>query len=192
MLESLIHIDQIIFQMINNDMSNSIFDAILVPFRHKLFWIPLYIFLISFITVNFRSQAKWIFLFLGLTVLISDTLSSKVIKNNVQRIRPCHVESLDTKILIPCSPGYSFTSSHATNHFAIGTFLFGLFSFTKWRGLFFLWAVIISFAQVYVGAHYPLDILAGGLIGTFIGFTTFTFYYKTINTFNRNKNGAIN
>ncbi|MBT8190221.1 MAG: phosphatase PAP2 family protein [Bacteroidia bacterium] len=176
MIETLVNIDETIFQWINSDLSNTVFDAILVPFRHKMFWIPLYLFLILFISVNFNREKWLIFAMIGLTVLISDTSSSKIIKNNVERIRPCHVVELNPVSRVPCSQGYSFTSSHATNHFAIGLFFFGLFSFTKWKWLFIAWAGIIAFSQVYVGVHYPFDVLAGGILGILIGIMTLRLY----------------
>lgn len=176
MIESLVNIDEALFQWINSDLSNAFFDAVLVPFRHKMFWIPLYLFLILFIAVNFVKEKWMIFAMIGLTVLLSDTTSSKLIKNSVERIRPCHIVELNPVSRVPCSPGYSFTSSHATNHFAIGLFFFGLFSFTKWKWLFIAWAGAIAFAQVYVGVHYPFDVLAGALIGILVGVSTYRLY----------------
>ncbi|MBK8699845.1 MAG: phosphatase PAP2 family protein [Saprospiraceae bacterium] len=74
-------------------------------------------------------------------------------------------------MLVRCGSGYSFTSSHATNHFAIATFLsFSLGTFLrKVRTPLFTWAGVISLAQVYVGVHFPLDVLCGGLLGFSVG-----------------------
>ncbi len=181
MIESLIYIDESIFKFINSSLSSGVLDFILVPLRHKLFWVPLYLFLIGFIVLNFKGSKWYIFAMLGLTILISDTSSSRLIKENVQRLRPCHITELNPIARVACSPGYSFTSSHATNHFAIGTFFFFLFSFTKWRWTFIAWASIIAFAQVYVGVHYPSDVLVGAFVGTIIGIITFRLYKLLIN-----------
>ncbi len=169
--------------MINSGLSNGFFDWMLVPMRHKLFWIPLYLFIVAFVLTNFGRRRWLVLLFFGITLLISDTVSSKLIKKTIKRERPCHMEELTPVKRIPCSHGYSFTSSHATNHFAIGTFLFCLFSFFKWRWLFMLWASIIGFAQIYVGVHYPLDVIVGSLIGTIIGLISFNIFNRFAQNF---------
>jgi len=91
----------------------------------------------------------------------------------VARVRPCNDFSLATDIIhrVPCGSGLSFPSAHATNHFAIAVFLICLF-YSRWKpvlpiGIF--WAFIISFAQVYVGVHYPVDVTTGALLGITIG-----------------------
>lgn len=175
-METLLSIDDSLYVFINSQLSNGFLDLILVPLRHKLFWIPLYLLLITYVCVNYKKQAGVVFIGILLTILLSDTLSSKLIKKNVKRIRPCHVEQLDPIKRVPCSNGYSFTSSHATNHFAIGTFFFLLLSFTGYKWLFIFWAGIISFAQVYVGVHYPFDVAFGSLLGILIGHFSFWLY----------------
>jgi len=109
-----------------------------------------------------------------LTVSIADITSSHIIKNQFQRIRPCNQIGFKetAHLLVPCGSGYSFTSSHATNHFAIALFLIlTIGQLWKWiRVPLFLWACSIALAQVYVGVHYPTDVLVGGIIGTFISF----------------------
>ncbi len=173
MSELLSNIDLQLFHWINSGLKNSFFDFIMPLLREKSNWIPFYAILFLFVFRNF-SKEKSIAIILAaiLTVGISDTLSSKVIKPIIERPRPCHIMEKEINLLIHCGGGYSFTSSHATNHFAIGTFL-GLvfFPFIKKRSLilFWIWAGIISFAQIYVGVHYPFDILCGGILGILIG-----------------------
>ncbi len=141
--------------------------------RHKYFWVPFYLFIVAIIGVNFRSRLLPFLLFAALTVTIADTVSSRIIKPTVQRDRPCRAAHLDTPaiVLVSCGGGYSFTSSHATNHFAIASFFIvtigSVFSYSKI--LFLLWAGSISYGQVYVGVHYPLDVFVGALIGSLIG-----------------------
>ena len=178
-METLLSIDDNLYRLVNSQLSNGFFDLILIPFRHKLFWIPLYMYLVTYVYVNYKKQAWLVFLGIIITILISDTISSKIIKKNVKRTRPCHVEQLDPVQRVPCSNGYSFTSSHATNHFAIGSFFFLLLSFTGYKWLFMLWAGIISFAQVYVGVHYPIDVICGAVLGILIGHFSFWVYNRT-------------
>lgn len=110
-------------------------------------------------------------------------------KKNVKRLRPCNQIELQENInvLVPCGSGYSFTSSHATNHFAIAT----LVSFTLFNAsrvalvLLFSWAATIALGQVYVGVHYPLDITIGALIGILVGhFCVYLFkiFYRILST----------
>ncbi len=155
--------------MINVDGHHPFFDFLLPFIRNKFFWGPLYIFALSFILINFPKKG-WIFLLsFGICVSLADSISSQVIKKSVKRVRPCKKVPLknDVKLLIRCGSGYSFPSSHAANHFAAAFFF--IFTFGKrYRRIIFpllFWASIISYAQVYVGVHFPIDIMAGGILG---------------------------
>ena len=172
--ESLQSIDQSLFVYINRVATHPILDTLMPFFRESTFWIPFYLFLIVFVFVNFGKKGWVWLLFAFITVLLTDQLSSSIIKNWVQRPRPCAdpLFSDQVRLLLDhCSGGYSFTSSHATNHFGVATFLFvtlGRF-FGSWKYLIFIWAALICYAQVYVGVHYPLDVLFGALLGFAIG-----------------------
>jgi undecaprenyl-diphosphatase len=172
-MEAILEFDQTIFFLINNDGHNSFLDAIMPYWRDKYTWIPFYLALAIFVIYKFRAKGLYLILALALTVGIADTISSKIIKKSVQRLRPCNDTQINqqVKLLVRCGGGYSFTSSHATNHFAVALFLIGtlgrIFRRIKWPLLF--WAATIAMGQVYVGVHYPLDILVGGTIGSLIG-----------------------
>jgi undecaprenyl-diphosphatase len=169
---SIIELDIYLFTIINESWTNSFFDLIMPWIRDKYIWIPFYAFILSFVIINFKKQALIFMLFAGLCVASTDIISSHVIKKNVKRIRPCNQDDkLDVRLLVNCGSGYSFTSSHATNHFGIASFLFfamGM-AFGRYRYLLFLWAGLIAYAQVYVGVHFPLDIIFGSLLGFFVG-----------------------
>lgn len=168
-------IDKSLLVFINRNMEHPFLNALMPWVRESIVWSPLYLFFIVFALSNFGAK-KGMGWMLGLltTVGISDQISSNLLKNTVQRLRPCTDPNVFPDIILRlerCSGGFSFTSSHATNHFAVATFmvvtlqpLLGL----KIRGLF-IWALVICFAQVYVGVHYPLDVLGGSLIGLLIG-----------------------
>jgi membrane-associated phospholipid phosphatase len=132
-------------------------------------------------------KKAWVLIFaLTATVTVSDTFSSKIVKPIVHRVRPCNDVRIKDKVklLIRPSSGYSFTSSHAANHFAAAVFLFFAFApARRWIGIVLLvWAGTIAFGQVYVGVHYPSDILFGGLFGAGIGFIAWVLYQKYIDS----------
>ncbi len=170
---------------INTEWTNPLLDSIYPWYREANAWVPLYLFLIVFAIMNFKEKAlPWI-LFAVLTATLTDQLSSSLIKNLVERPRPCRDELLMGQvrlILNNCSGGYSFPSSHATNHFGFAMFLFLTLRpiMKKWGYVFFIWAATIAYGQVYVGVHYPLDILGGTLLGSLIGYLTGTYFNKRI------------
>jgi len=170
-MEAIIELDQHLFQLINSGCQNAFLDWLMPMWRNKLFWMPLYMFLVGFLLVNYKLKGFLLILTVLAAVGISDFTSSQLIKKNVQRFRPCKQAELVVQLHIPCGSGYSFPSSHATNHFAIAILLIGtLGCHFRWIKLpLFLWAASIALGQVYVGVHYPIDILAGALLGTAIG-----------------------
>ena len=182
--ESLQSIDQNLFVYINRVATHPILDTLMPFFRESTFWIPLYLFLIVFVFVNFGKNGWVWLLFAFITVLLTDQFSSSIIKNWVQRPRPCAdpLFSGQVRLLLDhCSGGYSFTSSHATNHFGVATFLFvtlGRF-FGNWKYVLFFWAALICYAQVYVGVHYPFDVIFGALLGFMIGHFVCWAYQKS-------------
>jgi len=181
-LESILHFDEWLFSLLNGAWRSDILDTIAPIWRNKYFWIPLYLFILATVAINFKKQFIPFLLCAVITVSIADTLSSKIIKPLVKRDRPCRNEALATPatVLINCGGGYSFTSSHATNHFAIACFFLltigSILTYTK--GIFLVWAATISYCQVYVGVHYPIDIMVGAMIGSCIGLAVAFFFNR--------------
>jgi undecaprenyl-diphosphatase len=173
MLEMLQQWDAALFQGINAGVSNPIFDALLPWFREKWFWMPLYVFLGAFALLNYPKKGWVIILGIVVSASLADYTSSSLIKKNVQRLRPCNnPEMIDNlQLRVPCGSGYSFTSSHAANHFSVAVFLIGIFGgLARWlRPAALTWASLIAFSQVYVGVHYPGDVLCGATLGSLIG-----------------------
>jgi undecaprenyl-diphosphatase len=169
MLESLIAWDKELFSVINTQWCNAFLDVVLPYWRTKTTWIPLYILLFLIIGKDRGFKVIWVLIVLGLTIALADQVSSEWVKKIVERVRPCNDSSLpNVRTLIHCGGGFSFTSSHATNHFALVMQLFLIFRMnwkTRYFVALFIWAALIAYAQVYVGVHYPLDVLAGGLLG---------------------------
>jgi undecaprenyl-diphosphatase len=176
MIEQLVELDQKLFFAINHGLANPFFDWLMPILRNRYSWAPLYLFWIIFFPKNYGKKGMLIILFLLITFAITDTVSSNLIKHAVQRLRPCNDPGLKAAVrsLIPCGTGFSFPSSHAASHFSLAVFLITIF-YHKWKWILLLgtgWAGAISLAQVYVGVHYPIDILTGALLGSMVGYMT--------------------
>jgi undecaprenyl-diphosphatase len=144
--------------------------------RESEMWYPFYLFLLVFITLNFRKKGWFWSLYFIMTVIIADLASSNGMKHLVFRLRPCNNPAwADSMRFLAnyCPVSSSFTSSHACNHFAMAMFIYRTLRHTSpwWKGVF-VWAFLISYAQVYVGVHYPLDVTGGALLGLLIGWGT--------------------
>ena len=172
-MEQVIAADQFLFELINGQAHNAVLDWVMPIWREKSTWIPLYIALAAFVGYKYRLQGLYLILALALAVGLADTVSSKIIKPSVHRLRPCNDPALkdEVQLLVDCGSGYSFTSSHASNHFAVAAFLsltLGL-HYRRIRWPLYLWAASIALGQVYVGVHFPLDIFIGAILGIIIG-----------------------
>ncbi len=173
LLHHIIEADQHLMLWVNRDLSNPTADAVALFLRESIFHVPLYVFLLVFVLVNIGKKG-WVWILAAiLLIAAADGLSSSLIKPFFGRLRPCNDPNMMFQIRFLakyCGANASFTSSHATNHFAIATFVyFTLKSYSKHFSLFFVWAGLISISQVYVGVHYPLDILGGAVLGIFLG-----------------------
>lgn len=179
-MEELLKLDTALFKIINGGIRNDFFDLILPLIRNSLCWVPLYLFLLIFAFSNYSKNVWWWVLFAIATAGLTDLISSDLIKENIFRLRPCHEPSLARLLVSYCPMSSGFTSSHATNHFGLASFFFLTLRTVpaKWKALFFYWAGLIVFAQVYVGVHYPLDVICGGAVGLVFG-------YLSGKTFNR-------
>ncbi|HVG15662.1 MAG TPA: phosphatase PAP2 family protein [Chitinophagaceae bacterium] len=181
--------DKKMFVLFNSKLTNSFFDVVLPYFRDSVFWAPLYLFLIAFIAVNYGKKGWWWSIAFVCTVAIADMVSSRIFKEGFERLRPCQDPFFMDQVrllLKHCSGSFSFTSSHAANHFGMATFAsITLYStFRHWIYLSYLWAFFIAYAQVYVGVHYPLDVFAGAGLGVLAGLLTASVFHKQVGSFN--------
>ncbi|MCB0608214.1 MAG: phosphatase PAP2 family protein [Lewinellaceae bacterium] len=181
-MDLLLHWDEQLFRLINGQWHTGWLDAVMPLWREKLFWVPFYLALTAWSVWRYKWRGLVLILFMGAAVAVSDPVSSQLFKKNVERLRPCRTPGLEESVhlLVPCGGGYSFTSSHATNHFALAFFLIGTLGrrYRRWRWPLALWAASIAYGQVYVGVHFPLDVICGALLGAGIGALVAYFYRK--------------
>ena len=125
------------------------------------------------ITINFKTRGwLWVLYFIIVNAVLSDYVSSTIVKGNFARLQPlpqipAFADTVSGFLVSYCPESSSFTSSHAANHFAAAMFIFTTFKKAmshQWAWLF-LWAFIISYAQVYVGVHFPADVFCGAITG---------------------------
>jgi membrane-associated phospholipid phosphatase len=171
MIDSLIHLDKVIFIFINQSISNQLFDSVIpviTDWDKTLIGRLLVIVGLILLLWKGDKNKRAILPLLFLTILFTDQLSSSLIKHLVQRPRPCHIingiyvmENL--RLLVTCGAGFSFPSSHAANSFAAAT-LFTIY-YPKVSWIFILFAVLVSFSRIYVGVHYPFDVVGGAVTG---------------------------
>lgn len=158
-----------------NGAHSPLFDLIMEAASSMVLWFPFYAFLLWLILRRHGDRAfAWSLLIIALMILCSDKGSVMLFKETVQRLRPCHEPSLNGLVHLvykDCGGQYGFVSSHASNHFAIAVFMIGVLRATpRWSVAALLgWAGIIAYSRVYLGVHYPGDVLAGGSYGAAVG-----------------------
>ena len=149
-------------------------DKVMVLLTDMWVWVPLYLLLVYWTVKQYGKRCWWVFLAVGLVVLCSDQISSHLFKPLFHRLRPCFNEDFEGIIHLPkglAGGQFGFTSSHASNTFAIATFLTpALSKYRPWPAiLLFMWAFISSYSRIYIGYHYPGDIIVGAILGVLIG-----------------------
>jgi len=172
-MDTLIELDKKILVFLNGFHSDAL-DPIMFLLSNTLFWLPLYLFLI-YATQKKYQKAAWIILIGAIiTLILADQITASIMKPYFARLRPSHDPSLKGQLhLVKDFNGslyygglYGFASSHAANTFGTALFFFFfLKSVYRWAALLFLWAALMTYTRIYLGVHFPGDIIAGAVVG---------------------------
>jgi undecaprenyl-diphosphatase len=182
MLEKIIDLDKSLFVLLNN-LGSKPFDAIWLLLTNQLNWIPFFLLLLVILFKKI-GQKQLLIAMLIVTVMIAfSDQSINLIKNNVQRLRPCNDEELKGIIrIVKDSDTFSYFSGHAANSMAAMLFVFLILrKFYKFAYLIFLYPLLFAYSRIYLGLHFPLDIISGYIYGGLIGILFYTIYKKITN-----------
>lgn len=178
MLERIEQIDEQLFLFLNG-LHNYVFDEIMHWITLQETWYPLYLALIVWMIWKYGKASVAPILTIILAITISDQFTSGFMKPYFERLRPCHDPTIGNLVHIVdgCGGLYGFASSHASNSFALATLLHLFFrNHYKYTSILFVWAAVVSYSRIYVGVHYPADVITGALIGILTGFLLFNLY----------------
>ena len=163
--------DKEVFLFLNN-LGSSAFDPFWIMVSEKWIWIPLYIIFLYLLYKNYKLKSLlFILIFIAIGITISDQIAN-IFKFGIERLRPCHDPTLDHLMReVECRGSFGFFSAHSSNSFFIATFMVIMLK-NKYRYLSFIlffWATMVAYSRIYLGVHFPLDIVFGAMVGFLLG-----------------------
>jgi undecaprenyl-diphosphatase len=172
------HLDQQLFLFLNS-LNSPFWDKVMFVISGKVIWAPLYLGILIYIGINYKKKFFLILPFIILAVALADQVSVQLFKNLFQRLRPCHEPSLEGMVHLvngDCGGLYGFVSSHASNSFNVALISLMLIKKRWYTVSIVLWAAIIGYSRIYLGVHYPGDVVCGSLLGALIGWSMYKLY----------------
>ncbi len=172
-----------------NQMGVEFWDPFWLIMSATKVWIPLYVLLVILLVRSYKGHAIWItILIVFLNVFFTDFGSVWLFKEQIMRLRPCHVEELMGQIRLvkgSCGGRFGFVSSHASNTVGmavlVGLLLRKRISFVIYALL--IWAAVVGYSRIYLGVHYPLDVIFGSLYGAMCGAMCYFLFHTIIRRF---------
>ena len=185
-MDEILELDRRLFLELNSNFHTPWLDQLMMFMSTTTAWIPLYLILLYMIIKVYNKEAWMVLLAVAITIVLADQVTSTFMKPFFERLRPSHEP--DLREMVKIVNGYrggrfGFASSHAANTFGVATLMWlTLKNFRPWIGLLFLWAVGVGYTRIYLGVHYPGDILAGDLIG-FLSALAAYFLYQLLKSY---------
>ena len=171
--ELIVDLDEEIFLWINSFHSKSI-DMFMFWISTRIIWVPLYLTMLYAVFLSYGWRTMLLMgIMVGIAVAASDQVSASVLRPIFERYRPANLED-DLSPLVHIVDGYrggkyGFPSCHAANTFAAATLTSRLFKRHVFSIFVFMWAILICYSRIYLGVHFPGDLILGALIGSFFG-----------------------
>ena len=176
--------------ILNQKISNSLFDLIMPIITNEDYWVIPILCLIIYLLFFGQKKGKIVLFLLIISLGINDYICASIIKPTIARLRPSHEFLEYINLLVPKGGKWSMPSNHASNMFVLATIISSFYSKTK--AAIFLIAILVSFSRVYVGVHYPLDVIVGASIGTTIATIVISSWSSLIvNQLKKNKDWIV-